>query len=81
LLRYVGGIVRKNKFINMKQKIKLGNKLQLDKEIISRLDEEQMSMIAGGGNLEDCSTGGSRCSCTNNSCNTKAAGAVDEIVQ
>ena len=52
----------------MKQKIKLGTKLQLDKQVISRLDEEQMSMIAGGGNLEDCTTDGSKCSCTNNSC-------------
>jgi hypothetical protein len=62
----------------MKKKIKLGDKLQLDKEIISRLDEEQMSMIAGGGNLEDCSTGGAKCSCTNNSCNTKQAEVIGD---
>jgi hypothetical protein len=55
----------------MKKKLKLGSKLQLDKEVISRLDEEQMAMIAGGGNLDDCGTDGPQCSCSNNSCNTK----------
>jgi hypothetical protein len=64
----------------MKKKIKLGDKLQLDKEVISRLDEEQMAMIAGGGNLEDCGTGGPNCSCTDGSCNTKVATKVAEEI-
>lgn len=49
------------------KKFALPSKLNLNKETISALNEEQMTTIAGGSGLE-CTTDGSRCSCTNNSC-------------
>ncbi|GAB4022772.1 class I lanthipeptide [Spirosoma koreense] len=71
----------------MKKKINLGNKLALDKETISKLDENQLKALAGGGSLS-CNGGAVAAegepdgqeelatidvnSCCNNSCNTKA---------
>ena len=49
------------------KKFALPGKLNLNKETIAALNEEQMTTIAGGG-LSDCSTDGSKCSCTNDSC-------------
>jgi hypothetical protein len=71
----------------MKKKINLGSKLSLDKETISRLDEQQLREIAGGGvNSLSCNGGAVAAvendpgddvmedfnSCCNASCNTKA---------
>jgi natural product precursor len=49
------------------KKFVLPSKLSLNKETIAALNEEQMTTIAGGGVVE-CSTDGSHCSCTNDSC-------------
>ena len=35
----------------MKKKVTLGNKLALDKETISKLDEQQLKAVAGGGSI------------------------------
>ncbi|GAB4022769.1 class I lanthipeptide [Spirosoma koreense] len=35
----------------MKKKINLGNKLALDKETVSKLDENQLKGLAGGGSF------------------------------
>ncbi|UHG94931.1 class I lanthipeptide [Spirosoma oryzicola] len=70
----------------MKKKIDLGNKLSLDKETISRLDEAQLKALVGGATVQSISCNGGAVaenaddeevleagSCCDNSCNTKAA--------
>ncbi|UHG94930.1 class I lanthipeptide [Spirosoma oryzicola] len=71
----------------MKKKIELGNKLALDKETISRLDEAQLKALVGGATVQSASCNQPAAvegasdeddklewdSCCNNSCNTKAA--------
>jgi natural product precursor len=68
----------------MKKKINLGSKLSLDKETISKLDEQQLKALAGGGSFS-CNGAAVAAaegeptddevldinSCCNNSCNTK----------
>jgi hypothetical protein len=69
----------------MKKKVNLGTKLALDKETISRLDEQQLKALAGGGSFS-CNGAAVAAaegepdndeitdihSCCNDSCNTKA---------
>ncbi|WP_146217569.1 class I lanthipeptide [Chitinophaga sp. S165] len=56
----------------MNPKIKLGKSLQLDKEVISKLQEKQMENIIGGvkTSKDVDSSSGSQCSCRDNSCGT-----------
>jgi hypothetical protein len=63
----------------MKKKFKLGNRLRLDKEVIARLDEEQMAMVAGGGDGEDCPSI-VRCSCTHNSCTSRQSSIAEDTI-
>ena len=70
----------------MKKKISLGNKLALDKETISKLDDQQLREIAGGAvNSLSCNKPAAAVendpdddvmedfnSCCNASCNTRA---------
>ncbi|PWV51814.1 class I lanthipeptide [Chitinophaga sp. S165] len=57
----------------MNPKIKLTKSLQLDKEVISKLQEKQMENIIGGVKAVGAvdSSSGSSCSCRDNSCNPK----------
>lgn len=66
----------------MKKKVNLGTKLALDKETISKLDEQQLKALAGGGSFS-CNAAVAAegeptddemtdiHSCCNDSCNTK----------
>jgi hypothetical protein len=61
----------------MNPKIKLTRNLQLDKEVISKLQEKQMENIIGGVKTagEVDSSSGASCSCRDSSCN----GTVDPV--
>lgn len=48
------------------KKLKLSDKLSLNKDVISKLQDEQLLDIKGG-STEGCSKG-NICSCTNNTC-------------
>ncbi|MAN25761.1 class I lanthipeptide [Mesonia sp.] len=50
------------------KKINFKGKLSLNKETISKLQENQMMNVIGG-NGEECQTNGARCSCSRKSCN------------
>ena len=55
----------------MNPKIKLTKNLQLDKEVIGKLQENQMENIIGGVKTSDDpdSSSGASCSCRDNTCN------------
>jgi hypothetical protein len=52
----------------MNPKIKLTRNLQLDKEVISKLQEKQMENITGGIKTEDIDLPSRDCSCIHHSC-------------
>ena len=61
----------------MNPKIRLTKNLQLDKEVISKLQEKQMENIIGGVKTSQDvdSSSGANCSCRDSSCN----GSVDPV--
>ncbi|MEW7278634.1 class I lanthipeptide [Aquimarina sp. 2201CG1-2-11] len=57
------------------KKIKLKKGLAFNKEAISKLNDDQLSLVKGGGalGLGGASSKGDSCSCCHHSCNSKIA--------
>ena len=57
------------------KKIKLNKGLSFNKEAISKLNDDQLSQVKGGGIFGGGSSKGDSCSCCHHSCNSKVGQA------